>query len=184
MPLNRIIASFTLIFFGLSAAFAEQTASRVNATHYDLINCQNNYCYWSSIVNKDVLVKNENGTLIAATTNECVTTHNNGKYPHRYTCRSSEIEKAQYVAFCSTRFPSFAFKDDENKWQRTRLSISEGNARSVDNIITNYLRICHHYMRGRESLDIIGAKFGYRNRIESLGANTQDTVQSILDMAE
>jgi hypothetical protein len=53
--------------------------------------------------------------------------------------------------------------------------------------ITDYLRLCHSYLRpvtGGPSLDIIGARFGYRSRYDSLGDSEHDDVAELRDLVE
>ena len=112
----------------------------------------------------------------------------NGKYPNHYHCQNSKIQTTERVAFCNRLFPSISSKNGNGKWERTRLSISDGGEYGYNReAITNYLRICHGYVRGivgAPSLDMIGAKFGYKSRYEAMGAKEHDAVEHILDLAE
>ncbi len=141
-------------------------------------------CIWSALSSKIIIERNANGTLVGATTAECETSHPNGRYPKTYSCRDADVSRSQYVAFCSSKFPSIAYKDN-NKWLRTKLSISDDGEFGYNiGSITQYLRICHDFVRGSESLDMIGANFGYKSRIRYLGDKVQDTVDEILQLAE
>jgi hypothetical protein len=153
-----------------------------NAQDYVQTNCHMGECSWSAMTSKIVIETSPNGSLVGATFDECQTTHR-GRYPKRYSCRPSEVQRADCIAFCSTKYPSIAFKDAA-KWTRTKLSISEDGQFGYNiSSITQYLRICHDFVRtGQESLDMVGAKFGYKSR--DLGDDTQDTVDSIHKLAE
>ena len=170
--LSSIVLTLTAVMMVTAAA----------AQTYVQTNCHMGGCSWSAITGKLVIQKAVNGTLVGATFDECGTTHR-GRYPKAYSCRSSEIRQAQYVAFCSIKSPSIAYKDDA-KWTRTKLSISDDGQFGYNiTSITQYLRICHDFTRtGSESLDMIGAKFGYSSR--QLGDDVQDKVGTIQQLAE
>jgi hypothetical protein len=89
----------------------------------------------------------------------------------------TKTTRQDYVAHCSTRATSIAFKDNKGQWHRTQLSISKDgefgyNRSSID----LYLRICDDYLRKEESLDMLAAKFGYRSRMKEIEGNEQDTI--------
>lgn len=147
-------------------------------------NCHMSECSWGALSEKSVVKEVSDGKLVRAMMRECTTSHPDGDYPRHYVCRPQETEMVEYVAFCSTKYPNIAFRHD-GKWQRTKLSISEDGQFGYNvESITQYLRICHDYARGDESLDSVGAKFGYKSRISALGDNTQDTVDAISQLAE
>jgi hypothetical protein len=170
------------IVIGLAGSVAHAAPTR---QQYVQLNCHGGECYWSAIQTEIMIRQTAHGTLIGAMTSYCVTTHEDSNYPDHHTCRASdEPTSRQYVAFCSRRYPSIAVKnDDDQKWIRTRLSISEDAERGFNlSSIKQYLIVCHDYVRGSESLDMIGAKFGYRSR--HLPEEPQDTVNSIDDLVE
>ena len=176
---RRKMKSLARLFLTATAIL---TATAAGAETFVQTNCHMGGCTWSAITSKIVIEKTGNGTLVGATFDECGTTHR-GKYPKTYSCRKSEIRQAQYVAFCSTKNPSIAYKDG-SKWARTKLSISDDGEFGYNIMsITQYLRICHDFTRtGQESLDMIGAKFGYKSR--DLGDDVQDTMDTIHQLAE
>lgn len=149
------------------------------------LTCKMGACTWYRIENRMDIKQSETGRLVGATLAQCETHSKDGAdYPTSYQCKPQEIRPLDYVANCSVVAPSVAFKDNNNKWQRTKLSLSEdaefGYNRSA---IDLYLRICHDYVRGRESLDMIGAKFGYSSRAKKIESADQDTVDTIADLA-
>lgn len=84
-----------------------------------------------------VSASSQNGhSFVGVTPEECVTRHE-GDYPASYQCQPSKTTRQDYVAHCSTRAPSIAFKDDKGQWQRTQLSISE----DVNSVTTGPLSI-------------------------------------------
>jgi hypothetical protein len=169
----------------LCSVTSQSEAAAPERSKYLQLNCHMDECFWSAIQSKLIISTNANGSLIGATANECSTTHRNGEYPKRYTCRASETSVTQWVAFCSSRFPSIAVKHDD-KWLRTKLSISDDGEFGFNiSDITMYLQICHDYVRGTESLDMIAAKFGYKSRQKQLAdIDVQDTVDEIPKLAE
>lgn len=155
------------------------------AERYVRTSCDANACYWSVMIDKAAIEQNAHGTLVRATAVGCATPYLGKSYPRRYGCREQETSRSQYVAFCSPQFPSIAFKTADDKWQRTKLSISsDGEFRDNGASITQYLRICHGYVRGRDSLDMIGAKLGYKSRAEALGDAVHDTVDTVSKLVE
>jgi hypothetical protein len=171
-----------IAFIGLASIFVSSYSEA--ADRYVQTNCHMNVCNWSALSGKIIIEKNANGTLVGPTAVECETSHPNGRYPKTYSCRDADASRSEYVAFCSSKFPSIAYKDN-SKWLRTKLSISDDGEFGYNiGSITQYLRICHDFVRGPESLDMIGAKFGYKSRIRDLGDNVQDTVDEIHQLVE
>jgi hypothetical protein len=148
------------------------------------MNCQMKECAWGALSDKSVVKEVPNGKLVRATMRECSTYHPDGEYPEHYACRPQETQVAEYAAFCSTSYPSVAYRQD-GKWQRTKLSISEDGQFGYNiESITQYLRICHDYVRSDENLDAVGVRFGYKSRISALGNNVQDAVGDVSQLIE
>jgi len=174
----RFLFLLTAIF-GLAVPVKGYAASQQRFTH---LTCKMSECVWYRLTAKVDIRITDTGRIVGATTEECVT-RQEGNYPASYQCQPSKTTRQDYVAHCSTRAPSIAFKDDKGKWQRTQLSISEDgefgyNRSSID----LYLRICHDYLRKQESLDMLAAKFGYRSRMKEIEGNEHDTINSIADL--
>lgn len=149
------------------------------------LNCRMDSCYYSRLVQVIPIKGVARGELRGAVARECSPSFPEGSYPSSYVCREGEVRQMQYVAHCSTEAPNISYKDDNNKWLRTRLSISDDGEYGFNrSAITMYLVICHNYVRRSESLDIIGAKFGYRSRWSSLDDDMQKAFDSVLDLAE
>ena len=119
-----------------------------------------------------------------ATMRTCVVSYRDKDFPEHYACRDLEVSTVEYAAFCSTKAPSVAYKDENGKWLRDRLSVSADGLYGYNTeSMKQYLRICHDYT-GDEDLDNVGARFGYRSRISALGDSSQDTVDDISQLVE
>src|SRR5262245_50443271 len=114
----RFLALLTI----MSLHAIDTRPSKAETKRYLGLPCHMDHCRWSSILSKMVISKNANGALVGAEASECTTVHKNGRYPRGYSCRNSEITIINYVAFCSNRFPSIAFRIEDRKWMRTKLS--------------------------------------------------------------
>jgi hypothetical protein len=151
-----------------------------------LTNCQSGECVWSSLGDPISIAKRANGELIGVASRFCV--EKKGKYPPNYRCQSSVIMTSDTAAFCSRSSPSIAYKDAKGRWERTRLSISENGQFGYNRqAISDYLRICHGFVRDTRagpSLDMIGAKYGYKDRYVSLGDKEHDALGEMLDLIE
>lgn len=184
LSVSRLRKFAILLLFVI--AVAPKISSAMAAGSFVQTSCRSGFCVWSSIKDQITISKLENGNLIGASFQVCI--EKNGKYPNNYRCQTSKIQTSESVAFCSRLFPSIASKNEKGKWERTRLSISDDGEYGYNReAITNYLRICHGYVRGIvgvPSLDTIGAKFGYKSRYQALGANEHDAVEHILDLPE
>jgi len=164
------------VFFGLTVPAASQQ-------RFTNLTCKMGECVWYRMAAKLDIRATDTGRIVGATTEECVTQHK-GDYPASYQCQPLKTTRQDYVAHCSIRTPSIAFRDDKGKWQRTLLSISEDgefgyNRSSID----LYLLICHDHIRHAESLDMLAAKFGYRSRAKDIEGRAQDVINSITDIA-
>lgn len=155
------------------------------AERFVMTACQSGECVWSAAGEPVMITKNERGTLIASTMHFCV--ERSGSRPKSYQCQTSTVLTTDKAAFCSLSHPSLATKE-KGKWRRTRLSISDDGEYGYNREeITDYLRLCHAYLRpvtGGPSLDIIGARFGYRSRYGSLGDSEHDEVAELRDLVE
>ncbi|UWU92685.1 hypothetical protein [Bradyrhizobium sp. CB1015] len=161
----------------------QSSSSNARADQFMRVECQMGECIWSALAEKKVVKQLPNGNLVEALLRECDVRYEDD-YPDHYSCRDAETSKAQYAAFCSTKFPSIAYKDG-NRWQRTRLSISsDGVFKYNSGLIARYLRICHDKVRGPGDLDTVVAEFGYMSRVEALGDNVQDAVDEVSKLAE
>lgn len=100
----------------------QSSSSNASADQFMRAECQMGECIWSasrkSRLSKSCRTENLSKRCCA----KCDVRYEDD-YPEHSTCRDAETSKAQYAAFCSTKFPSIAYKDG-NRWQRTRLSIS------------------------------------------------------------
>jgi hypothetical protein len=154
------------------------------ADEFQRLTCKMGECVWYRIDNRLDIKLTESGKLVGATTAECTTqTKAEEEYPKTYRCRETDTRQQDYVANCSLAIPAISFKDNQGKWQRTKLSISEDaefgyNRSSID----LYLRICHDFVRGSESLDMLGARYGYRSRAKEIQRSEQDAVAAIADL--
>ncbi|MGM4960883.1 hypothetical protein ACT4MK_36825 [Bradyrhizobium barranii] len=161
----------------------QSSSSNARADQFMRVECQMGECIWSALAEKKVVKQLPNGNLVEALLRECDARYEDD-YPDHYSCRDAETSKAQYAAFCSTKFPSIAYRDG-NRWQRMRLSISsDGVFKYNSGLIARYLRICHDKVRGPEDLDAVVAEFGYKSRVEALGDNVQDAVDDVAKLAE
>jgi hypothetical protein len=153
-------------------------------SEYMRANCQMEECVWSALVAKSVVKEVPDGKLMRATMRTCVVSYRDKDFPEHYACRDSEVSTVEYAAFCSTKAPSVAYKDENGKWLRDRLSVSADGLYGYNTeSMKQYLRICHDYT-GDEDLDNVGARFGYRSRISALGDSSQDTVDDISQLVE
>lgn len=161
----------------------QSTSSGATADQFMRAECQMGECIWSALSDKKVVKELPNGKLVEALLRECDVRYEDD-FPEHYTCRDAETSNAQYAAFCSTKFPSIAYKDG-NRWQRTRLSISSDGVFGYNSgLIARYLRICHDKLRSPQDLDTVVAEFGYRSRVDALGDNVRDAVDDVAKLAE
>lgn len=153
------------------------------AETFNQTSCRGGECVWSSISEPFLIKKNDNGSLVAVSTRSCVERSN--RFPSTYDCRKSEVLKSDTIAFCSTKSPSIATRTGNGEWQRMRLSIASNEEYGYNRqSITDYLKICHGFIRGLggvPSLDAIGARLGYRSRTFSI---ENDTVKDAIDLIE
>jgi tetratricopeptide (TPR) repeat protein len=145
--------------------------------------CQMQDCLWTSLKSRLVIAKSENGVLIGAQLEGCVLKQGRPLRNNRCTTQVSTSDEA---AFCSTRFPSIASKDEKGQWSYLNLSISDMGLYGYNReSISDYLRVCHGYIFGADnstSLDLIGAKFGYSDRYDQLGDHESGTLNSVRDL--
>lgn len=181
---NFFVINFYSQFSPQRDEFLKQSSSsNASADQFMRAECQMGECIWSALSEKQVVKELPNGKLVEAVLRECDVRYEDD-YPEHYTCRDAETSKAQYAAFCSTKFPSIAYKYG-NRWQRTRLSISSDGVFGYNSgLIARYLRICHDKVSGPKDLDTLVAEFGYESRVEALGDNVQDSVDDVSKLVE
>lgn len=175
---------FKIVFYTTIFSVAVSSSGHAADDSFVNLTCKMGSCTWYRLANRIEIRPTETGRLVGATFEECTTsTKSDEDYPKTYQCKPIEVRSQDYVANCSLSAPSVALKTESGEWGRTKLSISEdaefGYNRSA---IATYLRICHDFVRGQESLDMVGAKFGYRSRAKQIQESDQDTLASIADL--
>jgi hypothetical protein len=153
-------------------------------TDYMRANCQMGECVWSALLDRTLVKQVPDGRLMRATMRICVVSYEDKDIPERYACRASEASTVEYAAFCSTKAPSVAYKDENGKWLRDSLSVSaDGLFGYNTESMKQYLRVCHDYV-GDEDLDKVGARFGYRSRQAQLGDDAQGPIDDVSQLVE